>query len=296
MQQEWTMSEYNHEVAEKLREIAALLEAQNANLFRIRAYMNAAVTIDTLSQDVRKLVQDKGFKGLTELPGIGPGIAGSIHEFVAIGRMSRLENLQGESDPVSLFQAIPTVGKELAQRIHDTLHVDSLEALENAVNRGQLDRVEGLGNKRKQAIEAWLLKHLGERRQQFRMAQHADHEPSIEQLLKIDAQYRAEAENDKLPRITPKRFNPDNEAWLPILHTSSEHWHFTALYSNTELAHRLKRINDWVVIYYYDEHHQEGQVTLVTEIHSPLLGRRVVRGREQECRQYYLAAASTVNR
>jgi hypothetical protein len=281
------MTTFNHEVGEKLREIAALLEAQHANPFRSRAYHNAANTLESLPDDVSELVQAKGIKGLIDLPAIGAGIARSIYEYVAIGRMTRLENLKGGSDPIGLFQSIPTVGLALAQRIHDTLHVDTLESLENAMRNGRLDQVEGLGTKRKEAIEAWLLKHLGEHRQQLRQAQHSSTNPAIALLLKVDAEYRKNAEAGKLPCITPKRFNPENKAWLPILHSTRDHWHFTALYSNTERAHKLNRVYDWVVIYFYDDHHQEGQHTIVTETHGRLFGKRVVRGREAECYEFY---------
>jgi putative hydrolase len=281
------MSRFNHEVGEKLREIAALLVAQQANPFRSRAYLNAANTLDNLPGDIGELIQTRGIKGLTDLPAIGAGIARSIYQYVATGRMTRLENLQGESDPIGLFQSIPTIGRELAQRIHDSLHIDTLEALENATRNGQLDKVEGLGAKRKEAIEAWLLKHLGEHRQQLRNAQQSDANPDIALVLKVDAEYRKRAAAGKLPLITPKRFNSENKAWLPILHTTQNHWHFTALYSNSERAHRLNRVYDWVVIYFYDDHHQEGQHTVVTETHGSLYGKRVVRGRETECSEYY---------
>jgi hypothetical protein len=281
------MTTFNHEVGEKLREIAALLEAQHANPFRSRAYHNAANTLDNLPMDVSELVQAKGITGLTDLPAIGPGIARSIYEYVAINRMTRLENLRGGSDPIGLFQSIPTVGPALGQRIHDTLHVDTLESLENATRNGRLDQVEGLGTKRKEAIEAWLLKHLGEHRQQLRRAQHSSTNPATALLLKVDADYRKKAEAGKLPCITPKRFNPENKAWLPILHSTGDHWHFTALYSNSERAHKLDRVHDWVVIYFYDDHHQEGQHTVVTETHGTLFGKRVIRGRESECYKYY---------
>jgi putative hydrolase len=281
------MTTFNHEVGEKLREIAALLEAQHANPFRSRAYLNAANTLDTLPRDVGELIQAEGIKGLTDLPAIGAGIARSIYEYNATGRMTRLENLQGESDPIGLFQSIPTVGRELAQRIHDTLHIDTLEALENATRNGQLNKVEGLGSKRKEAIEAWLLKHLGEHRQQLRKAQQSGSNPDISLVLKVDSEYRERAEAGKLPFITPRRFNPENKAWLPILHSTHDHWHFTALYSNSERAHTLNRVYDWVVIYFYDDHHQEGQHTVVTETHGTLYGKRVVRGREAECNDFY---------
>ncbi len=281
------MQAYNQEVATRLREIARLLRTQKANPFRVNAYLHAAETLDALETDVGELMRAKGVKGLVELPGIGEGIARSIYEYVATGRMSRLENLRGAADPVELFRSIPTVGRALAERIHDQLHVDSLEALENAVHDGQLKNVEGLGSKRREAIEAWLQKHLDEQRRRYRPAARTGKIPPVGLVLRVDAEYRQKASADKLPRIAPKRFNPENKAWLPILHTTRDHWHFTALYSNTARAHQLGRTNDWVVIYFYDDHHREGQHTVVTETHGNLQGQRVVRGRETECVQYY---------
>jgi len=74
-------------------------------------------------------------------------------------------------------------------------------------------------------------------------------------------------------------------------------WHFTALFSNTARAHELNRTRDWVVIYFYDDDHDEGQHTVVTETSGRLKGRRVVRGREAECRDFYEATpAATVHR
>ncbi len=280
------MQAFNHEVATRLREIADLLKSQQANPFRINAYRHAADTLDSLGQNVADLMQSGGTEGLVALPGIGEGIARSIYEYIATGRMSRLENLKGVSDPVELFRSIPTVGRALAERIYDELHVDSLEALENAARQGQLARVEGLGRKRREAIEAWLQKHLDDQRRPVRAAPVQDG-PAVTLILRVDDEYRQKAAAGKLPMITPKRFNPENRAWLPILHTTRDHWHFTALYSNTARAHQLGRTADWVVIYFYDDHHREGQHTVVTETHGSLQGRRVVRGREAECLQYY---------
>ncbi len=287
------MSVLNHEVAVRLREIAGLLRAQAANPFRINAYRHAADTLDNLGRDVGDLLQSQGIKGLVALPGIGEGIARSIYEYVATGRMSRLENLRGASDPIALFCAIPTVGRKLAERIHDSLHVDSLEALENAVHAGRLAEVEGLGDKRREAIEAWLQKHLDEQRRRLRPRTRPAGGPSVALLLRIDSEYRRQASAGKLPTIAPKRFNPENRAWLPILHSTRENWHFTALYSNTARAHALHRTHDWVVIYFYDDHHREGQHTVVSETHGRLEGRRVVRGREAECLDYYGVGAGS---
>ena len=61
-----------------------------------------------------------------------------------------------------------------------------------------------------------------------------------------------------------------------MLHVTRDGWHFTALFSNTAQAHQLGRTSDWVVIYYYDDEHTEGQHTVVSETHGPLAGRRVI--------------------
>jgi hypothetical protein len=106
--------------------------------------------------------------------------------------------------------------------------------------------------------------------------------PGVELLLEIDREYREKAATGKLPLITPRRFNPAGKAWLPVLHAQRGEWHFTALFSNTARAHELGRTQDWVVIYFYDGDHREGQCTVVTETHGMRAGSRVVRGREQE--------------
>jgi DNA polymerase (family X) len=106
-------------------------------------------------------------------------------------------------------------------------------------------------------------------------------------LLDVDAEYRRRAAAGELPRIAPRRFNPQGEAWLPILHCERGEWHFSVLYSNTAAAHRLGRTRDWVVVYCYDGDHQEGQHTVVTETRGGLRGKRVVRGRELQCRDHY---------
>jgi hypothetical protein len=115
----------------------------------------------------------------------------------------------------------------------------------------------------------------------------AAEEPSVETVLDVDREYRTAASAGTLPRIAPRRFNPNGEAWLPVLHTRRGDWHFTALFSNTARAHELGRVRDWVVVYAEDKDHAERQYTVVTATAGPLAGRRVVRGREAECRAWH---------
>ena len=122
-----------------------------------------------------------------------------------------------------------------------------------------------------------------------RVRQHSERieGPGVDILLDVDREYREKAASGKLHCIAPKRFNPKNEPWLPILHTERGPWHFSALFSNTALAHRLGRTRDWVVISFNHDHYAEGQHTVVTETRGPLCGERVVRGRERECEVHY---------
>lgn len=277
----------NQQVAAKLREAADLLQQQGANPFRVSAYRRAAGTLVGFGEDLHTLVQRQGVEGLLALPNIGRGIAAAIEEILRTGRWVQLERLRGALDPVKLFQTVPGIGPQLAQRIHDELQVDTLEALEVATHAGRLEAVPGVGPRRAASIRAMLESMLG-RVRRLRTQEPANG-PSVDVLLDVDAEYRDQAATSKLPTIAPRRFNPRGEAWLPILHTRRDNWHFTVLFSNTARAHELGRTRDWVVVYFYDDHHQEGQYTIVTEARGPLAGKRVVRGREAECRALYAA-------
>jgi ERCC4-type nuclease len=276
----------NQTIAERLREMAELIEAQGANPFRVGAYRKAGDAIAGLREDVRELFEEQGAAGLEAIPGVGKGIASAIIEMLTTGRWIQLQRLRGTVDPCALFQTIPGVGKDLAERIHDVLAVDTLEALESAAHEGRLESVPGVGPRRAAAISASLTSMLDRVRRRPRLALAGRYEPSVELLLEIDHVYRDQASKGKLPTIAPKRFNPEGKSWLPILHADRDNWHFTALFSNTQRAHELGMTHDWVVIYFYDgEHHVEGQRTVVTETRGPMVGERTVRGRERECRE-----------
>ena len=112
-------------------------------------------------------------------------------------------------------------------------------------------------------------------------------EPTVDLLFDVDPEYREKARSGELIMIAPKRFNPKGEAWLPLLHTVGDGWYFTALYPITARARQLGRETDWVVIYFHKDNQAEGQRTVVTETRGEAAGRRIVRGRETECRRHY---------
>jgi hypothetical protein len=279
-------------VASRLRQAAEILQAQGANPFRIAAYRSAAESLERGDDDLRDILATRGRAGLAELPAIGTGIAAAIAEMLETGRWAQLERLRGNLDPATLFRSVPVIGPELAARIHDTLGVETLEALEVAAHDGRLDEVPGVGPRRSAAIRAALAEILGTAHLRRRVPTSLAAEPPVDVLLDVDQEYRQRADAGTLAKISPRRFNPSGAAWLPVLHARRDPWHFTALFSNTARAHELGRTRDWVVLYFDNDHRAERQRTVVTERRGALAGRRVVRGRERECAAHYRPRAA----
>jgi putative hydrolase len=275
----------NSKIADRLRLMADLREQQGDNGFRVSAYRRAAATLDSLDEPVDEILAREGRAGLVALPNIGDGIAAAIAEMLATGRWAQLDRISGSLDAVHLLQTIPGIGPKLAERLHETLGIDTLEQLEIAAHDGRLETTEGVGARRAAGIRLALNDRLGRRRLQRR----SETAPPVSMLLDVDAAYRRAAEAGQLRKIAPKRFNPSGETWLPVMHEDRRRWRFTALYSNTARAHELGKTHDWVVLYFHTNSSPEAQCTVVTETHGPLKGKRVVRGREVECAVYYAA-------
>ena len=270
-------------LAERLERVSEVLDAQQANPFRVRAWRQAAETLRHLPEPVWRILEQRGQPGLIELPTIGRTIARALESLVHSGRLALLDSVDGETHPPDPFTSVPGIGPELARRIHEELHLETLHELEAAAWDGRLGRVPGFGAGRLRAVR----ESLAGRFQRHPAAEHAHHavdEPPVAELLDVDREYRDKAARDKLLRIAPKRFNPEHKAWLPVLHTHRGERHYTALFSNTGRAHELGTTHDWVVIY-RDDKGGDGRWTVVTAHGGPLRGRRVVRGRERECAQ-----------
>jgi len=286
----------NEEIADVLERVAELLEAQDANQYRVRAYRRAAQVIERSEKTIANIADSKEER-LEDLPEIGNRIAGSIREFVHTGRLILLERLEGQVSPEDLFTTVPGIGEELAKRIHSQLHIETLEELELSAHDGRLEKVEGLGERRIRGLRdslATMLSRSSRRRarrirylEKEQAGQRGDmSKPSMSAILDVDAEYRRKAESGQLKTITPRRFNPEKKSFLPILHTERGGLHYTVLFSNTARARDLGKTRDWVVIY-YDQDGHENQCTVVTEHNGPLRGQRVVRGYESECMAYY---------
>jgi hypothetical protein len=272
----------NEQIAGRLEEAARLLDAQGADPFRVNAYLRAAATIRSMREPVDQVFRERGLPGLRELPRIGESIARAIRELLVHGRLPMLDRLRGEADPVALLGSVPGVGRILAERLHDELGLETLADLEMAAHDGRLHTIAGFGAKRLAGIRDSLAHRLG----RVQIPAKPVTPPRVGELLDVDREYREKAAAGQLQRIAPRRFNPMRESWLPILHTRRGARRYTALFSNTARAHRAGKIRDWVVLY-SDNGTGESRHTVITAAFGPLRGRRVVAGREEECRELY---------
>jgi DNA polymerase (family 10) len=279
----------NAEIAARLEEVGRVLAEQNADPYRTEAYRRAARAVRGWPTAISEIAIDKGVAGLAELPGIGEHLARAIYQLATTGRLPMLERLRGESDPVALLASVPGIGDRTARRMQDELDIHTLEELEIAAHDGRLEQV-GVGSKRITSIRDALGGRLGRIGRRQAIGDIAL--PPVAEILDVDREYRERAEQGDLPKIAPRRFNPNREAWLPVLHTRRGDRYYTALFSNTARAHELNRTRDWVVLY-FDGHGGERQCTVITSQRGPLRGRRIVRGREEECLRHYSGAGAS---
>ena len=142
----------NSEIAAVFDHVADLLEYQGGNVFRVRAYRNAAHTIGGLVEPLATVRADTN-RALTDLDGIGDDLAGKIEGLLDTGRLPLLEELKSQV-PAAAFELmrVPGLGPKKVKQLVDALGIDSLEALEQACREKRVESVKGFGAKTQAAI------------------------------------------------------------------------------------------------------------------------------------------------
>lgn len=153
------MTVHNAEIAGTLYRLAELLEIEGANPFRVRAYRNAARTIEALSESVEAMVA--GGADLFELPGIGKDLAEKLKEIVETGRLHLLEEVEHRLPP-SLVElaSLPGLGPKRIKLLYDKLGVTSVSALAKAVAAGRVRRLAGFGPQLEEKLREALERHV----------------------------------------------------------------------------------------------------------------------------------------
>ncbi len=155
----------NPDIARLFDEVADLLEIQDANPFRVRAYRNAARTIRDFPEPIADLVR-AGTKDLTEIAGIGDDLAEKIADIVTTGELPLRKQLASKL-PAGLLDLlrIPGLGPKRVKLLYKKLKVKSAADLAAALDKGKVQKLKGFGPKMEEKMRAGLGQaQVGERR------------------------------------------------------------------------------------------------------------------------------------
>jgi DNA polymerase (family 10) len=233
----------NAEIARTLEEVADLLEIQNANPFRIRAYRNAVRTIQVQATPLARLLAEN--RPLTALPGIGKEMANHIREMVETGTLGYRDELLADM-PRSLIDLmrLPAVGPKKAKKLWDELKICTVEELEEAAKAGRIAGVPGFGEKTQQKI----LAGIGDHRQhtsRMLLGEWLQQSPGLERL-EVAGSYRRRRETvgdidllaiAKKPAAVMKHFL--GHAWIENVAMSGDTWATVTLGSGLQVDLRV---------------------------------------------------------
>jgi DNA polymerase (family 10) len=138
------MPVHNQDIAAVFDEIADLLELQQANPFRIRAYRRAAQTLRSQPHELADRVA--AGKPLRKMPGIGKDLEGKILEILGTGRCKALDALR-QKVPGGLEDLLhlPGLGPARVRQLREELGITSRTKLRKAIEAGRLTGVKGFG-------------------------------------------------------------------------------------------------------------------------------------------------------
>ncbi len=175
---------HNADIAAVFEEIADLLEIENANPFRVRAYRNAARQLQGMGVPVADMLA-KG-EDLTELPGIGDDLAAKIREMVETGKCRFLEKLRKKTPPtITELLKMPGLGPKRVRTLYHELDVQTLQQLARAARDGRIRALPGFGEKTEATILDAIAAHTAESKR-FKLAVAAQYaEPLRKYLEKI---------------------------------------------------------------------------------------------------------------
>lgn len=142
---------HNREIAAMFLRLADLLEVENANPFRVRAYRNAARTVGDHTQSMARLLEQG--EDPDDLPGIGKDIADKIRVIVNTGKLPILEEVEARTPPaLSELMKIEGLGPKRVKALYEHLNIRTLEDLERAARSGKIRELEGFGQKTEELI------------------------------------------------------------------------------------------------------------------------------------------------
>lgn len=179
-----------HAVSLILEEIGVLLNLKGENPFKVRAYHNAARSIEAVEEDLETIVQEDRLK---DLPGIGEKIAEKVKLLVLKGRLPYYEKLK-KSLPTGLLDLlnVPGLGGKKIKVLYEKLKIKSIDDLANACKKGKVAKLAGFGKKSEEKILYGLEKIKIYGRRMLWIDAERIARPILEKLLKLKEVQKAE--------------------------------------------------------------------------------------------------------
>ena len=129
------MTVHNADIADTFNRLADLLEIEDANPFRVRAYRRAAMTVGDLPKSVAAMVA--AGEDLTELPGVGEDLAEKIKEIAETGGLGALKEVEARTpSTLAALTAIPGLGPQAGPRPARAARGLHLRAARERLRRG----------------------------------------------------------------------------------------------------------------------------------------------------------------
>jgi DNA polymerase (family X) len=151
----------NRAIARMLSETADLMEISAEDSFRIRSYRTAAAAIEGHPEQLSAMLKDPA-KKLTEIPGVGKGIAAVVAEIEERGSFERRDEMLGKY-PASLLElfSIQGLGPKSIRLLYDAYKVQSIDDLERICKEQKLRDLPRMGAK----LEEKVLRSIASYRQ-----------------------------------------------------------------------------------------------------------------------------------
>src|SRR5947209_321320 len=142
----------NKEIARTLFETADLMEIASEDSFRIRSYRNGASAIESFPERVADILRNPDRK-VTEIPGIGKGLAAVIGEIIERGSCERRDYWLQKYPPAALeFLKIQGLGPKGIAALFEHFQITSMDELEKLCVEQKLRTLPRMGAKLEEKV------------------------------------------------------------------------------------------------------------------------------------------------
>src|SRR5579884_744248 len=142
----------NREIARLLAQTADLMEIAGEDSFRIRSYRNAASAIESYPEQIAGILKDPE-KKVTDIPGIGKGIAAVLVELEQRGSFERRDEMLAKYPPTALeLLNIQGLGPKSIRTIWEIYRISTIDQLERLCNEQKLRELPRMGAKLEEKV------------------------------------------------------------------------------------------------------------------------------------------------